>query len=47
MLQEFVTEYRTLIDTKLDELLPPETAFPPTVYRAMRYSVFAAKSQSV
>ena len=29
------------VDTALDKLLPPETAAPPTIHKAMRYSIFA------
>ena len=29
------------VNAALDRLLPPETAEPPTIHKAMRYSVFA------
>ena len=29
------------VDTALEILLPPETAAPPTIHKAMRYSIFA------
>ena len=29
------------VDAALDKLLPPETADPPTIHKAMRYSIFA------
>ncbi len=29
------------INTALEKLLPPETAQPPTIHKAMRYSIFA------
>ena len=29
------------VDAALDKLLPPETAAPPTIHKAMRYSIFA------
>jgi geranylgeranyl diphosphate synthase type II len=29
------------VDDALDKLLPPETAAPPTIHKAMRYSIFA------
>ena len=29
------------VEAALDKLLPPETAAPPTIHKAMRYSVFA------
>ncbi len=32
---------RRLIEEALDRALPPETAWPPTIHRAMRYSLFA------
>ena len=31
----------TLVDAELDRLVPPETAPPETIHRAMRYSLFA------
>ena len=30
-----------LVETRLDSLLPPESAQPTTIHRAMRYSIFA------
>jgi len=32
---------RLLVDAALDRLLPPETAQPPGLHKAMRYSIFA------
>jgi geranylgeranyl diphosphate synthase type II len=32
---------RRLVDAALDRLLPPETARPPGLHKAMRYSIFA------
>ncbi len=32
---------RSLIDARLDAYLPPAHAYPPTMHRAMRYSVFS------
>jgi len=32
---------RRLVDAALDRLLPPETAQPPALHKAMRYSIFA------
>src|SRR5208283_3156394 len=29
------------VDAALDTLLPPKTAAPPTIHKAMRYSIFA------
>lgn len=34
-------EYQKRVDAELDRLLPPETAPPQTIHRAMRYSLFA------
>lgn len=34
-------EYQQLVDAELDRLVPPETAAPATIHRAMRYSLFA------
>jgi geranylgeranyl diphosphate synthase type II len=34
-------EYQRLVDAELDRLVPPETAAPETIHRAMRYSLFA------
>ena len=34
-------EYQKRVDAELDRLLPPETAPPETIHRAMRYSLFA------
>jgi geranylgeranyl diphosphate synthase, type II len=40
-LPHFFEADRTLIDKALDEILPREDAKPPSIHRAMRYSVFA------
>jgi geranylgeranyl diphosphate synthase type II len=40
-LKSYLEERRVLVDGALDRLLPPETAMPPTLHRAMRYSVQA------
>lgn len=34
-------QYQEMVDTELDRLVPPETAPPETIHRAMRYSLFA------
>jgi geranylgeranyl diphosphate synthase type II len=34
-------ESRTAVDAELDRLLPPAEEFPPSIHKAMRYSVFA------
>lgn len=39
--QDFYRTYVPMIDAALDALLPPETSYPPTIFKAMRYSVFA------
>ena len=41
VLQAYLTERRTLVDAALEHFLPGETTPPPTVHRAMRYSVMA------
>src|SRR5262249_30930862 len=40
-LERYVAERRALVDAALERLLPAEDVAPPTVHRAMRYSVFA------
>jgi geranylgeranyl diphosphate synthase type II len=40
-LDTYVTTRRALVDQALERVLPPETAVPPTLHRAMRYSVQA------
>jgi geranylgeranyl diphosphate synthase type II len=40
-LQAYLTERRALVDGALEKLLPPDETPPPTVHRAMRYSVMA------
>src|SRR3989441_5046866 len=40
-LREYLAEQQQLIDRELDRLVPPETAPPETIHRAMRYSLFA------
>ncbi len=40
-LAAYLAERRRLVDEALDRVLPPETAPPPSVHRAMRYSVLA------
>jgi geranylgeranyl diphosphate synthase type II len=41
VLDTYLSERRALVDAALDRFLPPDTAPPPTVHRAMRYSVLA------
>ena len=40
-LKAYVNDRRSLVDAALDRVLPPENVPPPTVHRAMRYSVMA------
>jgi geranylgeranyl diphosphate synthase, type II len=40
-LEAYLTERRAEVDAALERMLPPESAPPPTVHRAMRYSVLA------
>jgi geranylgeranyl diphosphate synthase type II len=40
-LPTFFEEDRIAVDTSLDRLMPAETAPPPSIHQAMRYSVFA------
>jgi len=40
-LPAFFEEDRIAVDAALERLLPPEAAHPPSIHRAMRYSVFA------
>jgi geranylgeranyl diphosphate synthase type II len=38
---EFLARWRQRVDTALDDLLPPDSRWPATLHRAMRYSVMA------
>src|SRR5712664_3678897 len=40
-LSSFFEEDRKAVDSALDRLLPPESAPPSSIHRAVRYSVFA------
>jgi geranylgeranyl diphosphate synthase type II len=40
-LQSYLEQQRIRIDRELERLAPPETAVPPVIHRAMRYSLFA------
>jgi geranylgeranyl diphosphate synthase, type II len=40
-LREYLALQQKLVDAELDRLVPPETAAPETIHRAMRYSLFA------
>lgn len=40
-LREYLAQQQQLVDAELDRLVPPESAAPATIHRAMRYSLFA------
>src|SRR5689334_17791495 len=40
-LQSFLTSRTAAVNHALDAFLPPATALPPTIHKAMRYSLFA------
>ena len=40
-LREYLAQQQNLVDAELDRLVPPESAPPETIHRAMRYSLFA------
>src|SRR5919109_1395466 len=40
-LREYLVQQQQQVDAELDRLVPPETAPPETIHRAMRYSLFA------
>ncbi len=40
-LREYLVRQQRLVDAELDRLVPPESAVPETIHRAMRYSLFA------
>src|SRR5436305_2134926 len=40
-LRDYLARQQKLIDAELDRLVPPESAAPQTIHRAMRYSLFA------
>ncbi len=40
-LEKYLAELKSAVDVQLDRLLPAEDEDPPTIHRAMRYSVFA------
>jgi geranylgeranyl diphosphate synthase type II len=40
-IQLYLSESKKLVDQCLERLLPPEDENPPTIHKAMRYSVFA------
>ncbi|MBI1791042.1 MAG: polyprenyl synthetase family protein, partial [Acidobacteria bacterium] len=40
-LRQYLAGQQKRVDAELDRLVPPETAPPETIHRAMRYSLFA------
>jgi geranylgeranyl diphosphate synthase type II len=40
-LREYLVQQQKLVDAELNRLVPPDTAPPETIHRAMRYSLFA------
>ncbi len=40
-LPSYLEQQRRRVDACLEQLVPPETAYPPVIHRAMRYSLFA------
>jgi geranylgeranyl diphosphate synthase type II len=40
-LRDYLARQQQLVDAELDRLVPPESAAPATIHRAMRYSLFA------
>src|ERR1700756_4626277 len=41
ILRDYLAAQQQLIERELERLVPPETAEPATIHRAMRYSLFA------
>ncbi|HTS63645.1 MAG TPA: farnesyl diphosphate synthase [Candidatus Acidoferrales bacterium] len=40
-LRDYLAQQQRVVDAELDRLVPPESAAPETIHRAMRYSLFA------
>src|SRR2546428_3378426 len=40
-IQAYLEEQRARVEEELERLLPPDGEHPPSVHRAMRYSIFA------
>src|SRR5438270_4612684 len=40
-LRDYLVRQQQFVDAELDRLVPPESAQPETIHRAMRYSLFA------
>jgi geranylgeranyl diphosphate synthase type II len=39
-IEEYLRNQKALVDRQLEELLPQESAYPPKIHQAMRYSLF-------
>jgi geranylgeranyl diphosphate synthase type II len=39
--RQHLEQNRSLVDAELDCILPPAEEYPPSIHKAMRYSVFA------
>ena len=44
-LAKYLTSRTALIDRALDRFLPKESAKPPTIHKAMRYSLFSVNDR--
>jgi len=40
-IEEYLESERAFVDAELQRILPPDDEYPPSIHRAMRYSVFA------
>ena len=40
-IEEYLQNKKIVVDKKLEELLPPESVYPPRIHQAMRYSLFS------
>jgi geranylgeranyl diphosphate synthase type II len=40
-IEDYLRNQKAIIDLKLEEYLPEETAYPPKIHQAMRYSLFS------
>jgi geranylgeranyl diphosphate synthase type II len=40
-IEEYLQKQKAIVDRKLEEILPPEPAYPPKIHQAMRYSLFS------
>lgn len=40
-IEDYLRNQKAIIDRKLEEYLPEETAYPPKIHQAMRYSLFS------